>query len=257
MTQALIGHTGFVGGNLASQAEFDACFNSKNIEDIAGQSFDLLVISGMPAAKWIANGDPEGDRRVLDRITGCLARAKSKVAVVMSTVDVYPVPIHVNEDTPIEATAQQPYGRHRLMLEQFVTERFAKSHILRLPGLFGPGLKKNAVYDLIHNNEVHKINSQGSFQFYDTTRLWADVQKVIQLGLRLVNMVTEPITIAEAAQHALGIEFHNDPGSKPARYDIRSKHAGLWGGSDGYLLSRQQVLDDLRNFVVNERKQLG
>ena len=51
---ALIGYSGFVGGNLLRQRSFDACFNSSNIEAIAGRSFDLVVCAGAPAEKWKA-----------------------------------------------------------------------------------------------------------------------------------------------------------------------------------------------------------
>src|SRR5206468_8484334 len=98
-------HTGFVGGNLAAQHPFDAHFNSKNVEEVAGRTFELLVVSGMPAAKWIANRDPDGDRAVLDRLWGNLSQARADTVVIMSTVDVYPSPVGVDEDTPIDAAA--------------------------------------------------------------------------------------------------------------------------------------------------------
>ena len=56
---ALIGYTGFVGSNLLRQRPFDACFNSSNIDQIAGRSFDLVVCCGARAEKWKANADPE------------------------------------------------------------------------------------------------------------------------------------------------------------------------------------------------------
>ena len=49
------------------------------------------------------------------------------------------------------------------------------------------------------------------------------------------------------------LDFTNDPGVPPARYDVRSKHSALFGGRDGYLYDRRQVLDDLRAFVCRER----
>ncbi|MEO6876905.1 MAG: pyridine nucleotide transhydrogenase, partial [Gemmatimonadaceae bacterium] len=58
---ALIGHTGFVGSNLLRQHGFEATFNSANIEQIAGRSFDLVVCCGAPAEKWKANAHPERD----------------------------------------------------------------------------------------------------------------------------------------------------------------------------------------------------
>ncbi len=39
--RALIGHTGFVGSNLLKQAEFDRCYNSKNIEEIVDEQFEF------------------------------------------------------------------------------------------------------------------------------------------------------------------------------------------------------------------------
>lgn len=253
MADALVGHTGFVGSNLASQHSFAACFNSKNIEAIAGQSFELIAISGMPAAMWIANKDPVGDRANLDRLLGCLRQVRARQAVVMSTVAVYPTPIDVDESTRIDPSTQTPYGRHRLLLEQFVAEHFPYALVVRLPGLFGIGLKKNAVYDLLHCNEVHKLNAASVYQFYNLDRLWADVSTALGAGLTLVHFATEPISIRELAREAFDIDFANDPGTPPAHFDMHSRHAALFGGRQGYLYDRRQVLDELRGFIDRER----
>jgi nucleoside-diphosphate-sugar epimerase len=257
MPSALIGHTGFVGGNLARQHRFDECYNSKTIEGIAGRRFDLLVVSGMPAAKWVANRDPDADRAVLDRLWGCVKQVTADALVVVSTVDVYPNPVGVDEDAVIELTAQQPYGRHRLMLERLAATHFPRVLAVRLPGLFGPGLKKNAVYDLLHGNEVHKVHANGVFQFYNLDRLWADVRAALAAGLAVVNFATEPVSVRETAREAFGIDFANDPGTKPARYDVRSRHAALYDGRGGYLYSREQVLAELKAFVAAERVNPG
>jgi nucleoside-diphosphate-sugar epimerase len=253
----LIGHTGFVGGNLAAQHRFDAYFNSKNVEDVAGRAFDLLVVSAMPAAKWIANRDPDGDRAVLDRLWGSMSRARAGTVVVMSTVDVYPTPVGVDEDTPIDAAAQQTYGKNRLELERLAAAHFRRVLSVRLPGLFGPGLKKNAVYDLLHDNDTHKIPAAGVFQFYNLARLWADVNTALAAGLTVVNFATEPVSVREVAKEAFGLDFSNDPGVQPPRYDVRSKHAAAFGGRGGYLYDRRQVLAELAAFVAAERARLG
>lgn len=255
MNAALIGHTGFVGGNLARQFAFTDFYNSKNIDQIAGHMYDLIVCSGMPAAKWLANRDPIGDRAVLDRLAGFLLQTSAIRVVIISTVDVYPSPIGVDEDTAIELTDAMPaYGKHRLMLERAAAAHFPESLVVRLPALFGPGLKKNAIYDLLHNNEVQKIHSGGVFQFYNVERLWGDVQTAFASKLRLVNFTTEPISIHDIAQAAFGIEFNNDPGGVPSRYDMRSKYAELFGGRNGYLSARDEVLADLHDFVRRERE---
>jgi nucleoside-diphosphate-sugar epimerase len=256
MRRALVGHTGFVGGNLAAQASFDARFNSRNIEEIAGCQFDQLVISAMPAAKWIANANPANDREILDRLSGCLRKASAKQVVVISTVDVYPNPVEVDEDTRIDVAAQQAYGKHRLLLEQQMAEHFPNVLVVRLPGLFGPGLRKNAIYDLLHDNNVDKVNANGVFQFYNVARLWRDIRVVIDAGLCLINFTSPPLSIRDMAREAFGVAFDHDPGGQPAKYDVRSKHAALFDGRDGYLFDRDSVLRDMRDFVARERKAL-
>ncbi|MGZ7033406.1 MAG: pyridine nucleotide transhydrogenase, partial [Thermoanaerobaculia bacterium] len=172
---ALIGYTGFVGGNLLRQRPFDACFNSTNIDQIAGRSFDLVVCAGVRAEKWKANADPERDLDNIECLTRAVLQANIGKLVLISTVDVFINPADVDEDSPTPMTGLHPYGRNRRRLEQIVSSRF-DAYILRLPGLYGRGLKKNAIYDLLHDNEVHNIDSRAVFQFYDIDRLWRDVE---------------------------------------------------------------------------------
>jgi nucleoside-diphosphate-sugar epimerase len=253
MTAALVGHTGFVGSNLAAQRRFDASFNSRTIEEIRGQAFDLIVVSGMPAAMWIANADPPADRAVLERLIGCLLAARAERVVVMSTVAVYPRPVDVDEDSTIDPSAQTPYGRHRLELEHRLRDAFPHLLAVRLPGLFGPGLKKNAIYDLLNNHETDKIHAAATYQYYDLGRVWADVSTALDAGLRIVNFATEPVSIREVAHAAFGIDHAVVPGGEPPRFDVRTRHAGVFGGSGGYLFDRGRVLGDLRRFVEHER----
>lgn len=139
---ALIGYTGYVGTNLLRQRLFDNLYNSKNIEDICGQSFELIVCAGIPAAKWVANNDPVSDWQNIQRLIDNLAQVTTANFILISTIDVYPLLLGVDETTDPTGQPNHPYGRHRLAMESFVKERFPRHHILRLPGLFGPGLKR-------------------------------------------------------------------------------------------------------------------
>src|SRR5262249_7287015 len=123
-TAALIGHTGFVGGNLARQRSFDAFFNSSNIEGIAGRSFDLVVCSGARAEKWKANADPEADLNGIERLTRALEHVEARKLVLISTVDVFLDPVGVDEESPTPMTGLHAYGRNRRRLEQIVASRF-------------------------------------------------------------------------------------------------------------------------------------
>lgn len=101
----------------------------------------------------------------------------AKKVVLISTVDVYLQPVEADEDTSIIRESLQPYGKHRLELETFIEDRF-DALVVRLPGLFGKGIKKNIVYDFLHNNLVDKIHKNSVFQFYNLEHLWQDIQVV-------------------------------------------------------------------------------
>src|SRR5687768_17147850 len=111
MKRGLIGHTGFVGSNLARQTRFDATYNSSNIDTIAGEEFDLLVCSGVRAEKWIANANPEQDRAGIERLMSALKTVKAKQFILISTVDVFLTPIEVDESSVVETEKLHPYGK--------------------------------------------------------------------------------------------------------------------------------------------------
>ena len=46
MTSALIGNTGFVGGNLRRQVRFDVLVSSSNVDELRGRSFELVACAG-------------------------------------------------------------------------------------------------------------------------------------------------------------------------------------------------------------------
>lgn len=252
MASALVGSTGFVGGELRLQTSFDDLFHSTDIETIRGRSYDLLVCAGAPAEKWKANKEPEKDRENLARLMANLAEVKARQAVLISSVDVYPSPVEVDEDTPVDPAGGSAYGRHRYELERFFVERF-ETIVLRLPGLFGRGLKKNIIYDFLHGNALDAICPASVYQFYPLARLWSDIGMAQRHGLRLVNLATEPVSVRDVAREAFGTDFVNPKQTNAARYDQRTKHAALFGGKGGYLMTRRQVLDAIRDFVASQR----
>ena len=249
MTSALIGHSGFVGSNLRRATPFDVLIDSSNVDEMRGRSFALVVCAGARAEKWKANQDPAADLAGIERLASVLREVRAERFVLVSTVDVFEVPAGLDESAP--ADARHAYGRHRRMLEQLCEDRFA-AQVLRLPGLFGPGLKKNAVYDLLHDNQVEKIHPGSTYQFYDVRALWEDADTAHRAGIRLLHLATEPVAMADVAARCFGRELRA-PAGMPARYDVRSRHAHLWGGQGGYLRSREEILRGLERFVREEQ----
>jgi len=253
MATALIGHSGFVGGTLLGQTTFDDLYRSTNIGDIKHKEYSLVVCAGAPAAKWIANQNPQEDLRNLTLLMDALKEVRAQELVLISTVDVYPSPISVDEDSPIDSEKSDPYGKHRFYLEEFVRNHFEQSHIVRLPGLFGKGLKKNFLFDLLHHNALEFTHKDSRFQWYDMSRLWSDLAVVREKKFPLVNFAVEPVGCQEIAENCFGAQFENVPDKAPALYDMRTKYAAFFGSTGPYLYHAEEALLRIKKFVDEER----
>lgn len=252
MTAALIGQSGFVGTTLLRQRPFDCGFRSTTIGDIDGREFDLAVCCAAPAQKWLANREPDGDRRGIQGLIAHLDTIRCRSFVLVSTVDVFKNPVGADEDTPVDEAGLNPYGLHRRQLEQFVADRFPGHLIVRLPGLVGPGLRKNVVFDLLNGNHLQAIDSRGVFQFYPMVNLWRDVEIALRAGLKLVHLTAEPVSVAEVARAGFGREFSQTLPAPPAVYDFQSNCAALFGGCGRYQYSRRETLLAIRAYAQSE-----
>ena len=246
---ALLGHTGFVGGNLLRQFPFGGTYHSKNIGDLADRSYELIVCSAVSAVKWQANKDPESDWRGIQSLLDVLTRVDARRFILISTIDVYPNPVNVTESDDPSGIPSHAYGIHRLKLEHFVRNRFPVHHIVRLPGLFGDGLKKNVIYDLLHSNLLENIHPDGVFQYYDLSRLWPDLGRTMAASLPLLNVATEPLPTRDIVSRFFSNSRIGAKASGAGRYDFRSRHDTLWNGADGYLYSKESVMTDLEHFL--------
>lgn len=251
---ALIGHTGFVGSNLAAQRPFAANFNSRNIDDIRGGAFDTVVCAGVQAQKWWANQNPEADWDGIQALIERLATIKARRFILISTVDVFLPPTGFSErQTNVDDPQLHAYGKNRLRLEEWVAGQFETSHTVRLPALFGQGLKKNIIFDLMNDNQVDKIVPNSSFQWYSLDRLGADLATVEDKGINLVQLVPEPLPTAEILATFFPDAKTAAPVEPPPAYDLVTEHAQAFGGQGGYIASRDEVLADLGAYLAKAR----
>ncbi|PKM65188.1 MAG: hypothetical protein CVU95_16310 [Firmicutes bacterium HGW-Firmicutes-2] len=308
--EILIGHTGFVGSNLAIQHQFDAEYNSSNITQAFGTNPDFCVYAGVRAEKFLAVKYPEADKDIILNAINNIRKINPTRLVLISTIDVYPNPVGVNEECPIIGDTAKAYGYNRRFLEKWVQENIKKHLIVRLPALFGKNLKKNFVYDLtnivpallssdlfadlssreslirdcyeLQNNGFYKLSvdetkkkklrkvfeslgfsalnftdSRASFQFYNLEFLWKHIHLALENGLSLVNFAVEPITVADVYKNVRGIDFFNEINSNVVRYDIKSIHASLFKGTEGYIFRKEKVMYDICEFIRNEDRRIG
>jgi len=258
MNNALIGYTGFVGSTLLRQAEFDYLYRSANIASVVGRSFDCIVCAAAPGQKWIANRDPEADLRNIQALMSHLDRVDCREAfVLISTVDVFKTPTEVDEYSVVDETGLHPYGFHRHLLERFVANRFKSHLIVRLPGLVGPGLRKNVIYDFLNNNRLNLIDSRATFQFYPMVNLWYDIQTALRASLQIVHLTAEPVSVSNVSLKGFGRPFVQVLDATPGHYDITTRHADLFGAKGKYQYSARETIQAIRAYAQSEHVALS
>lgn len=247
MNNALIGYTGFIGQNLMKQMNFDYFYNSKNITEIQDKEFDLVVSAGNSSTRWLVNKNPEEDFNNILSFIDKIKTIKAKKFVLMSTIDVYQKPFDVNEDFIIEDTNENKYGQNRYFLEKAIKEIFSSYLIIRLPIMYGHGLKKNIIYDALNNNEIDKINGSAIVQIYNVKNLKKDLERFIKSEHKIINLATEPISTKKLFKEVFNIELKVT--NNFFKYDIHTKHRSL-SNEQGYLYNQKEIINDLKKFKV-------
>lgn len=255
MNNALIGYSGFVGTTLLKQTQFSNLYRSTNIAEIEGKTFDLVVCAGAPAQKWLANKEPENDLKIIEGLIAHLKTIKCRQFILISSVDVFDTPINVDETSIVHEERLHPYGLHRYYLEKFVISHFDNSLIVRLPGLVGPGLRKNIIFDFLNLNNVASIDSRSVFQFYPMVNLWSDIQIALLAKISLIHLTAEPISVEEIAREAfLLTDFYQEIIEQPATYNMLSNYAELYSGYQRYQYSKKETLLAIRAYAQSELK---
>lgn len=253
---ALVGHTGFVGSNLAASAAFDDVYNSTTIGDIRGQHYDLVVSAAGRADSHRINEHGEQDRRELDELIDHLCHAEIGKLVLVSTVCVYPGGTTPDESSPVSGEGLLPYGRNRVHVERVVSARM-DTLIVRLPQLYGRNMKKGIVYDLANDYRIEHIRPRVCFQLYHLARLWHDIETALDRGLAALNIATPPLSCGRIARDVFGRDLGpgEDPGPDPYTKDMRTRYSALFDGPPGYLHSAERELAELRSFIEHPSDQ--
>lgn len=311
---ALIGSTGFVGGHLARQHGFGAGFNSRTIGEARGRAFDTVVCAAAPGSMLEANRFPDRDAARIAALIDSLGTIEARRMVLVSTIAVLADFQAEDEGTGAfqEAT---PYGVNRRALEVACAERFERCLVVRLPALFGAGLKKNFLFDILNpmpsllgeeplatlrdalpadlagrldglyardealglwaidrdaldasgrradfdaavtalgRSATGFTNPASRFQYYDMTRLWADIGLGLDAGLEVLHLSPEPVAAGRVFEAVTGRPMP-DAGARLHREDMRTRHAALWGREGGYNAGADEVLARVKAFCAAER----
>ena len=246
---ALFGYTGFVGTYLLLNNKFDYFYNSKNIGDAKGKHFDIVYIACIPAKKWYANKYPIEDHLLIEGIKDILNTITANKVVLISTIDIYDnISNQSNEMTSINYATNHAYGKNRYLFEVFIKETFDTYYIIRLPALFGKGLKKNVIYDLLNNNNVDRIYINSAFQWYNLDWLDDDINVCVNNKIQECNLFTEPLDTKQVLT-LFNYEYTNNP-TDPYIYNTKTIYDKYFEyGKCGYIRNKDMVFDDIKLFI--------
>lgn len=311
--KALIGHTGFVGSNILKKADFDLLYNSENISDIHNQNLQMLVCAGAPGSMAEANKNKNFDRQNIDELVKSISKSRSQRLILISTIGVFEDFSAFNDETSEDFEMALAYGANRRYLEESIKNSATKTHIIRLPSLFGKGLKKNFIFDLLNpvpsfltiekfeqleflishedkkllkfyeinletgffnlNRKLLNVSStkdrlvrvlndmrstsiffhshKTTYQFYNLNNLWSDISKIIQNDIDIMHLSTEPVSTSDIFESFFfkdmpitDAHIHNE--------NMISKNSHFWDSKNGFIKSKEEVLDQLSNFYLNE-----
>lgn len=96
-------------------------------------------------------------------------------------------------------------------------------------------------------------DSRSVFQFYDLSRLWKDILRAMAEHITLWHPAVAPVSAGELYTFLTGEVFQNELDTTPAYYDYRTIYDTLFGGSGGYICTKEEVLTGIQKFVEEER----
>lgn len=228
MRVTVIGADGFVGSAFVSYlSEFSDIAVSKiarhNYDRAVGLKSDVVIDAAGNSKKYLADEQPveEFEQSVTHRLR-TLHDFPADLHVHISSVDVYTdltSPATTREDSPIDVAKVSHYGLHKLLAEQLVQHYAKRWLIVRLAGMVGPGLRKNPVYDILHDQPL-RIHPDSQYQFMTTGDAARIVWTLVEQGIlgEIFNVcgdgLISPREIARLSGRALDVSLL-EPAAQP------------------------------------------
>ena len=94
-------------------------------------------------------------------------------------------------------------------------------------------------------------DSRSVYQFYNLGRLWQDIQTALEAGIQLWHPATEPVSAGELYKSLTCDDFVNELDGIPADYDYKTIYDRIFGGKNGYICNKEEVISDIRG-IINE-----
>jgi nucleoside-diphosphate-sugar epimerase len=171
----ILGGNGFIGSAFSriciKQNLEHHIITKENYAKYSDRSCDVFINANGSSSKLLGNKDPKADFDANVKSTrDTLVDFKFKKYVLISSCDVYPdcsSPATTSEDFNIDVSKQSVYGFHKYLAEQCVQNTSERWLIMRLGGMVGIGIKKNAIFDILYGDKIW-LNPESKLQFINT-----------------------------------------------------------------------------------------
>ena len=247
----LIGNSGLVGSTLKNTIKFDYEFNSKNLLDLLkvnDTNQSSLYLACLPATKWVVNKNPKKDFDNIKNIVDVICQKEFKKVILISTIDVYHGSALKSNEDSVPIVKDLNYGSNRYIFEILISQTVKSADIktFRLPAVFNSKIKKNILYDLIHNNNVSLINKNSCFQWYNLDALSFDIESLsAKFSSELVfNLFSEPLNTEVIVNLFPKLSSQVPFLENKIEYDFQTKY-----NPTGYIKNQQAVLSEIKSFI--------
>lgn len=107
------------------------------------------------------------------------------------------------------------------------------------------------IFEKLSFSAINFTDSRNVYQFYPLKYLWRDMQTLLRHQIPLCNMAVEPISASELYEYVTGSIFKNEFQSSIAKYDFKTMYDRMYGGENGYIYRKNEVLREIKEFVMN------
>src|SRR5262249_26049704 len=130
-------------------------------------------------------------------------------------------PETTREHAPIDLTRVSRYGLHKHLAEQMVRAAHPAWLVVRMGGFVGPGLKKNAIFDMLCGDPVW-LSPASELQFISTDAAARLVWGLVCAGVQreVVNLGAEGLLNLGAFHRAIGSTSAFKPEASTVRYEL-------------------------------------
>ena len=100
-------------------------------------------------------------------------------------------------------------------------------------------------------NSLQFTDSRSRYQYYNLKNLSPDIKTIIDHNIKLINLVTEPISASDLYHYLYNKKIYNITKNNYVDYGLKTKYAEFFEGEKGFIKNKKEVLYDIKEYISN------